>query len=671
MSRCSGAHDGGRRLACPPVADARSFLDRHWAGTSFLLFLAVAFAFTGGAWADPAHTWAAAVVPDTEKFINFLAWYPHAISHGINPLLDSYANLPRGTNMMWDTTMPLPAVVAWPITAAFGPIMTYNVLLTAGLALDGWCTLLWLKRHVTNPVAAIGGALVMEVGPYTGTRATEHLNLVLIFAVPLLMIALEELFFYQRPSSWRIGIFTGAAAAVQLLCTEEALAIFLVMAVLVLVIAAVATRPRPTRAQVVYCATGLGVAFCVFLLITAYPLYYQFFGTAVVHGQVQYPQLWANNLWDLVVPNSHAWFQLPVFHNVGAESHASIAGIEANAYIGIPMLLVLLYMFIKWRRDRWVVGPIVVAACAFVLALGPHLIIGRSTHSNVVLPDAIVTHLPILENILPGRYGLPLDLALALVLATFLDRHVLIRPVSAKSAAAGAAAILTGVTLVAAPVPTVHPEIPTYFASGGDVRHLPPGEAVLLIPFSRGASMLWQAIASFHFRIDEGLAIAAQANGRAGFFTGGPIPKTYGSIEQGGVPSETQQLRSELLAQLQSVGTRAVMVGPMGAEATAIAFTSWLLGERPREDEGIYIWQMPAPALAQASGGNFWSQRSTGAKRSPFSATRPSIEATVNESGRRPGSSSSSHSIGADTGAPGAGRGLYGATSVLLPAFWV
>jgi hypothetical protein len=40
-------------------------------------------------------------------------------------------------------------------------------------------------------------------------------------------------------------------------------------------------------------------------------------------------------------------------------------------------------------------------------------------------------------------------------------------------------------------------------------------------------------------------------------------------------------------------------------------------------------------------------------------------------SGLSSGSSSSSQLIGIDTGAPGAGRALYGATSVLLIAFWV
>ena len=40
-------------------------------------------------------------------------------------------------------------------------------------------------------------------------------------------------------------------------------------------------------------------------------------------------------------------------------------------------------------------------------------------------------------------------------------------------------------------------------------------------------------------------------------------------------------------------------------------------------------------------------------------------------SGRRSGSSSSSHSIGVDTGAHAAARGLYGATRVLFTAFCV
>ena len=54
--------------------------------------------------------------------------------------------------------------------------------------------------------------------------------------------------------------------------------------------------------------------------------------------------------------------------------------------------------------------------------------------------------------------------------------------------------------------------------------------------------------------------------------------------------------------------------------------------------------------------GMSWSACSTGAKRSPVAATRAAMVAMFQRSGRRSGSSSSVHSMGVDTGAPGAGR---------------
>src|SRR4051794_31193289 len=69
--------------------------------------------------------------------------------------------------------------------------------------------------------------------------------------------------------------------------------------------------------------------------------------------------------------------------------------------------------------------------------------------------------------------------------------------------------------------------------------------------------------------------------------------------------------------------------------------------------------------------GSFWAVLSRARNGSPFPASRSWTVRIVHLSGRRSGSSSSSHVIGTDTGAPGAGRGEYGATSVLLIAFWV
>src|SRR6185437_12645484 len=80
----------------------------------------------------------------------------------------------------------------------------------------------------------------------------------------------------------------------------------------------------------------------------------------------------------------------------------------------------------------------------------------------------------------------------------------------------------------------------------------------------------------------------------------------------------------------------------------------------------------PISGLAdQASGGRSCGWSSTARNRSPLAAMRSPMVRMVKASGRRSGSSSSSQSIGAETVAPAQARGLYGATSVLLIAFWV
>ena len=135
---------------------------RRWAFCGY--FIATAL-LTFPAWLDPTNKWIGGP-GDPMKFMEFLSWYPFAISHGLNPLLNSYVNLPGGSNMMWDTTMPLAAVCLWPVTAAFGVIAAWNVGVVAALVLDGWCTFLWLRRHVRHDVAAWIGGLLMVLGPF-------------------------------------------------------------------------------------------------------------------------------------------------------------------------------------------------------------------------------------------------------------------------------------------------------------------------------------------------------------------------------------------------------------------------------------------------------------------------------------------------------------------------
>src|SRR5262249_44858175 len=55
-----------------------------------------------------------------------LRWWPYAIMHGLNPMITHSVWAPSGFNLAWTTSMPLPAVVATPLTSVFGPVASYN-----------------------------------------------------------------------------------------------------------------------------------------------------------------------------------------------------------------------------------------------------------------------------------------------------------------------------------------------------------------------------------------------------------------------------------------------------------------------------------------------------------------------------------------------------------------
>ena len=140
-------------------------------------------------------------------------------------VVEQHVNLPSGSNMMWDTTMPLAAVCLWPVTAVSGVIAAWNVGVVAALVLDGWCTLLWSRRHSRHAVAAWMGVLLMVLGPYAAARAHQHLNLLVFFLMPLLLIEVEKFVDSRRRRPLASGARAGLLVAVQSLLCEEIVAL--------------------------------------------------------------------------------------------------------------------------------------------------------------------------------------------------------------------------------------------------------------------------------------------------------------------------------------------------------------------------------------------------------------------------------------------------------------
>ena len=159
---------------------------RHQAAAAFALYAAISIGYFGlhvlphlgtadvglPGWGDPTiYMWS-------------LAWWPHALLHGLNPFLTNALFVPDRVDLGGVTAVPLAALVAAPITLLFGPIVSYNLLMLASPTLAAFFAFL-LCRYITRSFAAsLVGGYVFGFSTYILGQMLGHLHLVLIFPIP-------------------------------------------------------------------------------------------------------------------------------------------------------------------------------------------------------------------------------------------------------------------------------------------------------------------------------------------------------------------------------------------------------------------------------------------------------------------------------------------------------
>lgn len=561
-----------------------------------LLYVGFTVLFTYPAWRDPAHL-TIGYPGDTYKFVGFLSWYPFALTHGLNPLHLSWMNLPTGSNAMWDTTMQIPSVIIWPITLLAGAIPAYNAVALLGLASDGFCTFLWLRRHVSAGPAFAGGMLV-AFGPYSGARAYGHLNLFLFFAVPLMLMVVEDMLREpHRKRVWR-GITLGALAAVQLFLTEEILLLAAIGIAAAAVITAVLS-PRRIGEWARALAPAAGVALLAFVLIAGPALAYQFFGPLVPHKQLQPLDVYVNDLVNFIQPTSATAISpggpRPDLYTVAWTGN----WIEWNGYIGIPMLLLGLFAAVRWGRERWLLVVSLTTLAVAVLSLGPHLHVnGRVLH--IPLPSIVFAHLPVVNNMAPARLGLVMDFGVAALLATCIHRALRVSGWPRRAAALLPSAVACASLFPAVGVPAASPPVPAYFAANGDVHRLTPGTVALVFPIpyvgtaESAVPAVWQAVSGFQFKLVSGAGNSVSPTKDPTFGAQiFPLRCVTDDLQLAGTATGCGPVDSTVRAQLSQLKVHVVIVGPETPNQDAVVryFTS-LLGVGPSFDQGVMLWTL-------------------------------------------------------------------------------
>ena len=96
--------------------------------------------------------------------------------------------------MTWAGSMPAGALAIWPVTSWLGPVVSYNVLMLLSPALSAWTAFLLAKYVTRDPLASLFAGYFYGFSSYEIGHMLGHLNLVLIFVVPLFVLIVVKRF---------------------------------------------------------------------------------------------------------------------------------------------------------------------------------------------------------------------------------------------------------------------------------------------------------------------------------------------------------------------------------------------------------------------------------------------------------------------------------------------
>ena len=545
------------------------------------VYVLCAVGLTLPAWLAAAPTYVG-IGGDPQQQMWFLAWTPFAVGHLHNPLISDYMNYPDGFNLMWQTWMPFVGVVLWPVTAIWGPLVTWNVAMTIAPALGAVFAFFAIRRYVPSALPAAIGSLVYGFSPIVIAQMLGHLHVVLsVIAPPLALLLLDELVVRRRMRPLALALLIAALGIVQFFIAEEMFVTLLIAAAVVVVILGLMHRAQ-VQPALHYAWRVLRVAVPVSAVVIAVPVGVQFLGPNHISGAaIHSPDVFSTDPFNLILPTQIQWLSPAPLQQLTTHFTGNIS--EWDGYIGLPLLVILLIALTVWWRVPLARAVGLTAIVITVLSFGPHLHgLGRS--SGIPLPWWIAAHIPIVKNVQPNRLMLYVFLAVGLGLAFVLSRLV----GAGRRAIAGAVAVVALVPLFPLLPLQMTPLVqPTFFTSN-DVNVIPPGAVALTAPWAEGpqpAGFAWQFAANFRYRQVGGYIIGAESPSTATLHALlDEIATTHKPVTVGG---EDQQLA---LDELRQSRVSVVLAGPSPDQALYSAFFTDLLGSSPQVSNGVDLW---------------------------------------------------------------------------------
>jgi len=601
--------------------------------SSWLVGLVAVSSYVIGAWlllfplglADRTHLPGCAC-GDAALQVWFLELARVSLGHGHMPFHTSLIDYPSGINLADNVGLPFLGILFAPVTAVIGPVGTFVLLLRLGLVLSSLSAFLVLRRLVRSGLAAgVGGALY-GFSPYMTHQAPVHLFLVFVPLPPImLLIVAEEVSRSRSGGAFKRGMLLGVLAVAQYFISAEVLITTALVAVVTLAVFAAwkMARRQPPRTQTKALCRLTAGATTVAVPCLAYPAWYALFGPQRVLGPTQPVTLPGIDVLGSMLPADRYLLAGRILGWQGP----TIALQGDMAFVGVPLLILLVWVVFRFRNLIAVRAAAVLAVAAWLLALGPRLVVnGRVTH--VPLPFALLTRIPVLQDVTPPRLTLYVDWAAAVLvafaIAGLVENTRLVtrstgpragtrtRRKAAAVAAIGAVAIAAALApvLPVSRVPIAALGTAEQFAGGSVSHHIPTGAVVFTVPYPSYPSdqaMFWQAEDGMRFSLLGGYALRPDPNPLLNKTPLPTAPEAIAAILSR--PSNfdistglLEAARQQLLDFVTRYDVTAIVVDTTEAKpaATVADLVSSIFGP-PLRSGPLDVWSLAAPNRAAAS----------------------------------------------------------------------
>jgi hypothetical protein len=384
----------------------RRTASRSWVRHLALLvvYLAAGIALT---WPRTTYLWRHLLpeTRDTSGYVWDLWWTAHQVVHLANPWYTNHMAAPVGIQLGFNTTMPLAGLIMTPVTLAFGPSASFDVLtiLVPGLT----CYLMYraARLWLAEPGAIAAGAL-FGLSSMLAWQDWQHLNIAL--GTMFLPMTLEAAVRLRRRPRAQQGVILGVVLGASLLVNQES-------AVMAVLLAAAALLPWLVRRPGVARLRALGWGALAAAIVASPQLVAMIMqaagGGASVSGRTLAVtgKTYGVGLFDLFNPTQRvASYGLTGLANAAANGDGRIG--EGMPIYGLVLtVLALCGLIAAWRRpSAWKLAALWVG-CSW-LALGAVLWIGHkprlpfldrwyAQRVSLIMPYTWVMRIPLLSDL--------------------------------------------------------------------------------------------------------------------------------------------------------------------------------------------------------------------------------------------------------------------------------